>query len=467
MTRRFYFVSLLLLFTHILSANTDPLSIKLQDNQKLVQTFSADWKQEQAIHIAVLRNKDTKMYEVLPFLLDKSHNPKELSVISLTEEPQIESLHFSEDLVTILVNTKAGQEVLDFALDGSSSTKTALDKRFEDYKLKLRSDGVTHLLNYEDDTIHIASIKNSKAITTRDRPVIGRTAGLLEELFKDNLQAIETMDFVDRGSISTSKAYLYNNIISLTKDDPKASSTALVAVNLEETSPISEVQVFNQDAIQKIKDYNSFLNAEKLLALSLSKEELKLSALPIDNPEEQPTVYNNAQLAQSNIGANFNEFLKEASRSRNASTVTTNATTDGSVLVSLSYVDKKSYQYNWWFHHWMFHNQMMWQQQMMQNNLNQMMKSVPTGFGPAPVENVPYYDAEEQIQFVITPSGLIETKDSADTNYAQIDKESYLESLDKVRTFSELSAAFLKEGYSYIYLDKKNGILELRFSNYN
>ena len=68
---------------------------------------------------------------------------------------------------------------------------------------------------------------------------------------------------------------------------------------------------------------------------------------------------------------------------------------------------------------------------------------------------------------MITPSGLIETKDSADTNYAQIDKESYLESLDKVRTFSELSAAFLKEGYSYIYLDKKNGILELRFSNYN
>ncbi|MCC4213010.1 hypothetical protein [Leeuwenhoekiella parthenopeia] len=467
MIRHYSFALVFLLFSNFLVAGIDPLSIKLQDNQKLVQTFSADWKQEQSIHIAVLKNKDTKMYEVLPFLLDKAQNLQKLAALSISEEPRIESLHFSNDLVTLLVTTKDGQEVLDFALDGSSSAKLELKDKFEDYKLKLRSDGVTHMINYEDNTLHIASIENSKNITTQDRPVTGRTADLLEELFKDNLQAIETMDFVDKGSISSAKAYLYDKVISFTKDDPKASSTAVVSVNLEETGPVSEVRVFNQDGIQKLKDYNSFLNPEQLLAISLSKESFKLDVLPIQNADEQSVTYDRAQLAKAEISSDLNEFISKASRSRNTTTITTNAIKEGAVLVTLSYVDKKAYQYNWWFHHWMFQNQMMWQQQMMQQNMNQMMQSVPTGFGPAAPGDAPFYDSDEEISFVLDASGVLKSATGVETTYAQIDQESYTESLKKKRSFSELSAAFLKEGYSYIYLDKDNDILELRFSNYN
>ena len=465
MIRLFYFAAVLL-FTNLILANTDPLSIKLKDSQKLVQTFSADWKQEQAIHIAVLKNKNTKTYDLVPFLADKSQGVQELASLSLEDEPRIESLHVSKEFVTLIVNTKEGQEVLDFALDGSNSRKRKLGDEFENFKVKLRAEGVTHMLAYQEDTLHILSIENSNAINVQKRPVLGKTTDVLNELFDDNLQAIETMEFVEKGSISNSKVYLYDQVIYFTKDDPKASSTALVSVNLTDTTPITEVKVFNQEGISKIKDYNSFLNPEELLALSLGKEALQLRVLPIANPKDQSAVYDNAQLSQSKITANLDAFLKEASRSRNASTITTNATTDGSILVNLSYVNKKSYQYNWWFHNWMF-NQMMWQQQMIQNNVNQMMHSVPTGFGPAPIEHTLYSISEEQIQFVITTSGLLENADNAQTNYIQIDKKSYLESLNKVKKHSELSAAFVKDGYSYIYLDKKTDRIELRFSNYN
>lgn len=104
-------------------ANSETLTIKLEDNEKLVQTFSADWKQEQSVHIAIVKNQDSKTFKLKPYLLDSSRNFHELAAIELEDEPRFESLHFSEELITLFISTKNGQEIIDIALDGNSSTK--------------------------------------------------------------------------------------------------------------------------------------------------------------------------------------------------------------------------------------------------------------------------------------------------------------------------------------------------------
>ncbi len=458
--------SILLFFifcTCSIFANSETLTIKLEENEKLVQTFSADWKQEQSVHLAIVKNQDSKSFKLKPYLLDSSRSFQELADVELEEEPRFESLHFSEELITLFISTKNGQEIIDIALDGSNSIKKDLGEFYEDYTLKLRQEGVTHLLKFDNETLHITSIENTKSIKDQERKASSRVSALLKDMFADNLQAIETLDFVDKGSISNSKAYVYDNRIYLTQDDVKSSSTNLIAIDLSSNDPISEVQVLNQNPFEKIKDYNSFLDPEKLVAVSLSKNQMSIGVSAINNADEEIKSYNQAQIANTKAIEDLDSFLNDASKSRNASTITTNLTANGERMLTVSYVNKSTYKYNWWLHHWMFHDQMIWQ-----SNINTMMQSVPTGFGPAAPQNeFNYYKESDEIQLIINSSGFLKPVEHEKTRYSKIDKETYNESLKGVRHFRELSSAYLKDVYSYIYLDSQNNLLELRVSNYN
>ncbi|MGB5942732.1 MAG: hypothetical protein WBG71_07605 [Leeuwenhoekiella sp.] len=276
MTYRSVLVFLFICYVSSVSANTDPFSFPIQENQKLVNTFSTDWQQNISLHFAILKNRDSKTYDIQPFYVSEESNIQKLKPVTLDEEPEIMSLHVDNGAATTLLKLKNGIEVVDFSLDGSSTTNFSLGKETQDYKTILRSDGFSCLVNYADNNLKLIVIENSKSIRRQVRRVEKPIQQFFDDLYKNSLQTVETMEYLDKSSISESKCYADGDQLYFTLDNSKQASTSIVAIDITNNDPIDEayrVGTFNEDML---KDYNSFLVGNDLFGISVGKEDFQL-----------------------------------------------------------------------------------------------------------------------------------------------------------------------------------------------
>jgi hypothetical protein len=141
-------------------------------------------------------------------------------------------------------------------------------------------------------------------------------------------------------------------------------------------------------------------------------------------------------------------FLKKANKVKHNATITVNKTKNNNLKIRVDYVNKTySYNYNWWWHH---HHFMMHQQMIM----NQVNFSRPGGFGPVQPNDFHFKNylikkGKRYFELVLNQNYVL-LNTNEDTIYKEVNKQKYIDQLEKITDLKKESSCFLKDSFRYI-----------------
>lgn len=204
---------------------------------------------------------------------------------------------------------------------------------------------------------------------------------------------------------------------------------------------------------------------DNLFAILNNNDNIVLKNYNLADKTHKETLSIKENLAQIKTKSEyFEEFLKEARKSKMKPTITLNKNKNSNYIVRLDYVDKTKYQYsyNWWFLHWMWHQQLM---------MHQVNHNFSIGPNPDFYDN-PYFNyvsliktESKSIEFVldITTNNILENAD-LDTFFSNVDKEEKLEKFKDDKNMNEITAGFIESEMRYMYQDKKSKIIYIKYN---
>jgi len=458
--QKHFFMLKKLLFSLILIINfngfaSDGFKYQLKDHQKFEQTISVDLNKKSSLHMLIVKNKNTGKKELIPFYINEQKNIKELSTLLFEDEPELVSFHTNGTTLT-LINYDEGNLYID---DIDTSTGELIDRKqnkdVEKPEHVFKQVNKTTFVKVDKRGKHIefTQVENSRVSTVKKLETPEKLQDKVTDIFKENVDKVNTNEYVKNGSISKTQAYFEDETLMLVYDEKDDEQIETLKIKLNDENPFTH-QNYSATALTKLKNSNSYFKDDKLFVVNSGKEDVEMNVFNVDSgkKEKRLSLQKEMAFAEKDLEKREN-FIKQSRRSINKPTVTLNETKEGNFAVRMDFVNIKTYSYNdmWWMHHHMIMmNQMHIQQQ--QQHMRMMM-------GP----NISFLEIDAlytkakstSISFVINKNLDLMKNASLETVYKDVDTKKYTEELNKNKEIRNKSLAFLENEYHYIYTDKK------------
>lgn len=460
--------SFVLLFIATSFANTITNNIiKLPKHFKTEKTFSGDLNDNESFHLIFSKNKQNKMYTIHPFLF----NGKEITEINPFEnnkEFSTISFHKKNNILTLLLSYKEKKKHLLKRVSINLLTKKVTENTpidHEDFSTVITNKSNSILLYKTDDKISIKKFDGNDKQKSFSFEL--KKDSSYKDFFKDqNISTIKTDEFVANGSTQQVKLYYKDNILYFTKEGDKPLNVNVAGFSLNNkkksvtqflkfdlnTNTEPEYFSFKNYSDKKFNKATSYFSDRKLFQIAMTKKKgyIKIYDINTKKAIKEISIDNNlnAFIKGNEDFDGIEIFLKKASRVKHNATITVNKTKNNNLKIRVDYVDKTySYNYNWWWHH----HQFMMQQQMIMNQVN---FSRPRGFGPAQpndfhFENYLIKKSKRYFELVLNQNyDLLDSNE--DTIYKEVDKQKYIDQLEKITDLKKESSCFLKDSFRYI-----------------
>jgi len=453
----------LLLATVTTSYATDIFNFKLNENQKFESSCSVSFPDDATLHVVVVKNTETKKYDVLPFFMNNEGNIKEMGTASFEDKPDLLSSHKVGSTVSVLMYSRRNLTVTDFSLNNTMVITESLELRKRpDNIITQPNQSIVVVPGLNGKELEFILVGNSQSIKQKTTEVPKEYQRSIKNIFATNPDIINTDEFVQNGSIGNNQVYYENGNFIMITDENKDEQIEAFIVNPENDGSLTR-KVFTTTAqLDKIKDGNSYLMDGKIFGMYLGKKDFGISVFDIETGEESKKFLLSEDISQIESARKTEEYMKSATKQRMRPTIAVNKTKNNNYSVIIDYVDATNYVY----HNWMWMHQMMMMQQMMMLQQQQQTMIRAGGFGPNPTEyeiDEMFYEEQTNSLNITLDQDLNMLRDKSDpTKYQFVDKKKIMDNLKESKDFKNISAAFLENEYHYMYTDKQEETIYIR-----
>lgn len=449
---------IVLIFSLLVSITVFSYDITIDENQKVLSTFSGDINHQQGFQAVLTKNKNKNTFDIIPFLIDESGTINQLSKVSFQKKVSILSYHLNDGVLSVLVKEKKNKKksylkLIDFNIKTKAYAVTELDDSLSKHLLRLENQTIS--FHKTGDELYFVKIINGKQIIKKQ--ILIKDTIILKTFSFDYFSAINTHEYVENGSTALNNLYIYNDYFYFVNLDKKENTTHVLRFDFNNLDDYKSIDVKN-NTFDKIKDFNTYMYKNDIITVVSGKKDMIIKITDFDTETSNFKVSGMKELVTILDNEKLNEFIKKTSKTKYHPTITANNSVDNHIVINVSYVERTySYSYDWWFMNWTM------QQQMMQQ---QMMNTMPS-FGPNVQEVLPFINTEKKkMQFVIDANYKILKSASTKTQYKDIDTDGYLEDYKDDSSKKWLTAAFTNNNYFIIYFDKQNRKIRLEKKNY-
>lgn len=431
---------------------------KLNDDQKLISTFSGRLNKLSSLHFAVAKNKTSGHYDILTFYTDSKGSFKQLDNINFKKEPKIVSWHINGDKVTIINHNFEKITLVDFDLiTGKAVYGTTTDVEKPDNIFA--EEGKTLYVYYkgEKDGIRINEYIDASTVSSKLYPIDKQNIGTYKEILNTIPEEIESNGALTNGSIVASRSYINGDFLIITNDDSAKGNTSAIILNTVTGSVISKAFKNN---VQKQKDLTTFITDGNLFSSALSRDDMVLKIYDLSTGDETKTYSLKNDFSKHLYGKKHeNVFLNEGCKNAMKPIVAVRFDNE-QYIVRMDVTEKKkytNYYNNWWFHHWWFVDFYQQQQYLMR-------------MGPDPgsyelIDNC--YSAEKTaITMVLDKRLQLVGSSNVIEGYKDVNKGSYINRYREIKYIQNFTAVFLEKELRYIYQHKDTGIIYISSVEY-
>jgi len=445
-------IFLLILSFSTLATASDTFTYILKENQKYENSFSVNIANEATLHLVVVKNKETRMYDLLSFFMDAAGTIKELATTSFNDEPEPLSYHKTGNTITLLGFQDKTLSILDYNLENGEILKMEMEVDKKPESVFVQENAVTIIISDKNgENIEIVTIENTQAINKKSIVVPKDYQNEIDNIFNGSPDIVDTNEFVKNGSISENQAYFSDGKFIVVNNEKQDENMNVLIIDPNATNPIAKKN-FTSSKLDKVKDSNNQVIDGKLFGMFLGKKDFSLSIFDLVSGAEEKNFLMSEDIAKMPKMRNTETYIEEATRSKMRPTVSVNKTKKGNYAVVLDYVNKDTYRF---YNDGMFMHMLMMQAMMHQN----MIMSRPSGFGPNPIEYEmdDLFFAEKSIPLYFTLDKDLNLLDENDdkTVHQYVDKEKYINILKANKNQVNPTVGFLENEYRYMYTDKK------------
>ncbi|WP_347374844.1 hypothetical protein [Aequorivita sp. Q41] len=448
----------LLLLTVSFSYATEIFSYKLKDNEKFISAQAVNFSSEGILHTVVVRNRDTKSFDLVSFYKEADRQIKQLATATFEDKPEMVSYHKVNNTVTLLFYHRNVLSITDIDLTSNTVTKKDIPFREKPENIvTLPNKSIVINSDVNGRNISFLTIENSQSFNTKTTNVPIAFQKEIKNSFLGKLEIVNTNEYVKNGAINKTQAYYENGTFMLIKDTKTDEKLEAILITPESSEPVVQRDFTSTVKLAKIKDSNNQVIDQKLYGIYLGKEDFGVSVFDIHTGNEEKKLLLSEDIAQIENAVKIKTYMKTATKSKMKTTISVNKTKSNNYTVTVSYVEKERYNYyfnDWfWMHH---HQQMMLQQQ-------QMTIPRPGGFGPS----FPMYESDafffeeknQSLSFTLDTDLNLLTDNTEPTKYEFIDKKRIIKNLNENKELKNTSVGFLEDEYSFLYTDKKEETL--------
>lgn len=442
----------LLGFTDISFANN---RLKLANNYKVEQTFSGNTLDNTTFHLIIAKNKDTKLFEIIPLVYSYMEGEtNRLPSIVFTAAPEILSYHNNNRTLSLVTSSKEKNRkvilVHDLNLESGEVIKSK-NYDFKDYKAAIQKPNSSLLLFSSFNSFKIVNVSNAVNFSETIVNQSPENEKVLKILNNEELDAINTDEFVANGSINSLRAYSNNEALYITKESKREKLTSVFVLDISKEGVASFKQKdFKGD--KELKKSTSYIFENELIKVDLGKKAGNINVYNLSDSISKNTIdLLNLKPSKKSTGfKDMSSFLKAANKFINVATITANKSENGAVVLRLDYVNKEKYYYhNYWYHYW-FHHQMIFRQQQIQQSIR--------SFGPLeffPNEDVLFADEEQHYFEVVLSQSREVLNEYSQAIYNDYNKKEHLNELKENKFLDHISTAFIGNRFVYLAYNKK------------
>ncbi len=435
----------------------DTYSFKLEEHYKVISTFSFEVNLNATVHLLTVKNRHSKKYEILPFLMDIDQKVERLKSISFKALPEIISYHWSNEVLTLITFHKNDLMIIDFSFNGGENTIREL-KNFGQPQYVFTKANLTAFLvpNERRDKITITTVYNSNSVESNEIIVSDDLRKNIRRVFRNQIEVINEPRYAKNSSISRIQAYYEDHTFYFVDNLHYKDYLSVITIHQKEKNLITTMTISNS-GVQKPVKRNSYIKDGKIFALFLNKSEFEVHIYDLLEAKRLKTLSLQSQLSKNpNIRSRVNLYLKESNKMKNTPTIVINETVSGNYEITVDFVNKNDYRNDdsmWWFHNWWF-----WQQQYLTPN------PIKPKFGPNVdiIDNIPiefYKNESVPMTFVLNKMLVFQPYLKEKTKYLYIDKEKYAEILKDNERIRHQSAGFLPGKIHYICSNTKEEVI--------
>lgn len=459
---------LILFFASQMALAGEIFSYTLSKSEKIEGTYTAHLSNNGTMHFAIIKNSESKDFLMTPFYVDAARKVKRLEAFASKEMFTILSYHESNGVVSV-VNYDGDNKLVQFIdydlVTGKVKSSAKEMKEAPNNVFRLTDRTLLVSFNKKKNTVDLDLVTDSGHITSSQITISKDKEKLFRSLIDETPDAINQQEFVEKGSILSRKGYFIDNNLVYTMAKGRE-QLQVFRFDLTEQTDFTH-SIIETGFTKESKDVSNYFYDDKLVFLSVGKQDLSLKTFDTKNSKEirQLSIMNDLRkILPENAVA---DYVKTALKSSIKSTVTVNKTKSGKLALRLDNVEEAEYHYhyNWFMHHWMFQQQMMMQQQMMQHQMMQRQMSAPRGFGPLPDNYLPFVKEKKlpALAFVLDVDFNVAQADSDTTVYPNIDKDKYLDIYKDNKTMKNLTCDFTDTDMRYISFNPKTKTISIAF----
>ncbi|MDT0295445.1 hypothetical protein ACFQ3R_02980 [Mesonia ostreae] len=440
---------------------TDGFKYALKKHQKFNRTMSIDINKCTSVHFLFVKNKNTKQQQVIPFYVDEQKNITELSSLSFEDEPELISFHTNGTTLT-LINFEDGNlsiDDIDLSTGKHLNRNQTQDVEKPEFIFKQKNKSIFVEADRKGRNLTFTHIENSTSSSTKELATPKDLQDKVKDIFKTDVDVINTREFVKNGSIAKSQAYFEGDKLLLVYDEKEDDEVETLQIN-PNAEQAFEFKNYKSTALEKLKKSNSYVNDDKLFVVNSGKEDVEMNVFDIESGKKEKRLSLQQEMAfAENDLEKREDFIKQSRKFKNKPTLTVNETQEGNLAVRMDYVNIQNYSYHnmWWFHHHMMMHQMHIQQH---QQMNMMM-----GPNISSLDIDALYTKKKEstsISFVISKDLELLKDASLETKFREVDAEKYIEELSDNKEVKNESLAFLNDEYHYIYTDRKEDVVFIK-----
>jgi hypothetical protein len=447
-------ITTLTLLSSLLSFSNEIFQFKLEKNEKVEATYTAEFQMDRTLHIAITKKSGNKSYFYTPFFVDENKKVLKCDSFTSLEKLQIMSYHLNNNVATIVSFDDDNKlvHVVDFNFDTGKNNKNSF-KSEKCPENVFREANKTTLVFFDVKTgITVQEITSSDIRETKKIDIPAGNIKVFKEIVNAKPEAVNLNEYVKNGSIKKVKSYLIDDKYFMTFEN-KDKELEVFSFNLKTNSVDKNILVIPNPA-SPIRDFSNFVFDNKIGVMGRLKDDILISLFDSNTSK----LINTLALSKFADKEKLDKFLAKSRYLNMKSTLTANKGVGGNFVLRLDNISESNYtyNYNWWMHQWFFQQQMFHQHMMMQH---QIMST--RGFGPNPhsYESDMYFTTEKKkdpvFEITIDAKGDLVNGTPEETVFKEIDKEEYIEKYKGGLSKSNFSFGFIKEEMRYVYVDKK------------
>lgn len=313
----------------------------------------------------------------------------------------------------------------------------------------------TVFLTVEKDQLKAKQIAGSQALKDQTFTITPEIEELVKDMSKGEINVINQAKYNENGPINEFRAYSEGDELILEQLNQQSGNANFLLLNLTDET-VQQKQIKSED--KRLRDADSYIyNGNHFSLQQEDKDEYELNITAIRSGENlyKASLQNELQNYMSNT--EWENFSSNARKGKNAPTITVNEGTNNSLITTIDYVDRNTYNYDYDLRRMFDH--LRWMRQM--DELHRM-----NNFGPSYLESAKYlYATREEnhsIQIVFNQDLQPVEDASTETKLHNFDEDKYLKKYEDDKNIEQVSVAYTKASKRLMTL--RNGYNRVKIS---